>query len=245
MRVLVVDDEGVARRRLMRMLGKIEDVEIVGEADSGAQALERIRELRPDVALLDIRMPGMSGLELAARLPDPVPHIIFTTAHREHALEAFERSAVDYLLKPLQQERLADALDRVRKRERPADGQQIRELLEQWARGTQPPRLTARQGDSLHLIDPRQLSRFHSQGGYTAFRHSGRELLIDDTINALEQRLAAWGFVRVHRSELVNIDRIRAIRKDGDQTLVELTDGQQAVVSRRHLAALKQRLGIE
>jgi len=227
------------------MLNKIEGVEVVGEAASGSEALDSIRELCPDVALLDIRMPGMDGIELADALPDPAPHVIFTTAYREHALEAFEHSAVDYLLKPLQQARLEEALDRVRKLERPNDGAQIREILGEWARGSQPPRLTARQGDSLHVIDPRQVSRFHSQAGYTAFRHGGRELLIDDTINTLETRLSAWGFVRVHRSELVNSERIRAIRKDGDQTLVELTDGQEAGVSRRHLAELKRRLGIE
>ena len=119
MRVLVVDDEGVARRRLVRMLSRMDEVEVAGEAASGDEALQQIASLRPDVVLLDIRMPGMDGLELAGNLPQPAPHVIFTTAYQEYAVQAFERSAVDYLLKPVETDRLQAALDKVRRLDRP------------------------------------------------------------------------------------------------------------------------------
>ena len=244
MRVLVVDDEGVARRRLVRMLNRMEEVEVAGEAASGDEALQQIASLRPDVVLLDIRMPGMDGLELAERLPEPAPHVIFTTAFEEYAVQAFDRSAVDYLLKPVETERLKAALDKVRRLDQPPDARQLQNVLKQLVRGSDPPRLTARLGDVLHVLDPRQVVRFHSDKGYTAFRHQGHDYLIEESISSLAGRLDSWGFVRVHRSELINLNQVRALRREDDQTIVDLSDGQQATVSRRHLAGLKQRLGI-
>jgi DNA-binding LytR/AlgR family response regulator len=244
MKLLVVDDEGVARRRLIRMLSRFDDVEVVGEAASGEEALDRIAELRPDAVLLDIRMPGMDGLELAGSLPDPAPHVIFTTAFEEYAVQAFERSAVDYLLKPVEAERLEAALAKVRRLEEPQDPEQLRRVLRELVAGAEPPRLAARLGDSLHVLDPRRIARFHSEQGYTSFRHQGRDYLVDDSIASLEERLAPWGFLRVHRSELINLNEVRSIRREDDQTIVDLGDGQHAAVSRRHLPELKKRLGI-
>jgi two-component system LytT family response regulator len=244
MRVLVVDDEGVARRRLVRMLSRIDDVEVAGEAASGDEALERIAAERPDVVLLDIRMPGMDGLQLAAGLPDPAPHVIFTTAYQEYAVQAFEHSAVDYLLKPVEADRLETALNKIRRLSEPQDVTQLRRMLQQVLRGSEPPRLTARLGESLHVLDPRAVARFHAQEGYTAFRHQGRDYLIDDSIASLAERLEPWGFLRVHRSEVINLNRVRAIRREQELTVVDLDDGQNATVSRRHLPELRRRLGI-
>jgi two-component system LytT family response regulator len=243
-KVLVVDDEGVARRRLVRMLSRMDDVEVAGEASSGEEALERIATLRPDAVLLDIRMPGMDGLELAGRLPDPAPHVIFTTAFEEYAVQAFERSAVDYLLKPVEAERLERALAKVRRLDEPQDARQLQRVLRQLIAGSEPPRLTARLGDSLHVLDPRRVARFHSAQGYTAFRHQGRDYLVEESIASLAGRLEPWGFLRVHRGELINLNEVRSLRREDDQTVVDLGDGQRATVSRRHLPELKKKLGI-
>ena len=241
--VLVVDDEGIARRRLRRQLGKIPGVEIVGEAADGEEALAAIAEQRPRVVLLDIRMPGLDGLAVAERLPDTT-HVVFTTAHEEYAVSAFEAAAVDYLLKPIDGERLAEALERVRRLEAPTEGRELARLLRAAAGNEEPPRVAARRGETLRLFDPRQISRFHSTEGYTEFRHDGRRYLLDDSIVALAARLRPWGFLRVHRAELINLHQVRSLRRLDDATIVELADGQRAPVSRRRVTALKKALGV-
>ena len=244
MRALVVDDERVARNRLKRMLGRLDGVEVVGEAADGAEALERIAELEPDVAFLDIRMPGMDGIELARRLP-AATRVVFTTAYDDYAVQAFETSAIDYLLKPIEAERLEAAVRKVEQRVgRPAATGELQRLLEKIAGRDDPPRITARRGDTIRVFDPRTISRFHAEDRYTVFRHDGRDFLLDESITSLEERLADLGFLRTHRSELVRLDAIRALGREDDASYVELADGQRAAVSRRHLRVLKQRLGI-
>ena len=243
MKVLVVDDERVARNRLKRMLGRIEGLEVVGEAADGKEALERIVELEPDVAFLDIRMPEMDGLELARRLPEST-RVIFTTAYDEYAVEAFETSAVDYLLKPVEAERLETAIRKLERRAARRETPDLERLLERIVGRDEPRRITARRGDTIRVFDPRTILRFHAQDRYTVFRHEGHDYLLDESITSLEERLADVGFVRTHRSELVSLDAIRALKREDDINHVELADGQRAVVSRRHLRELKRRLGI-
>lgn len=242
MRALIVDDEPVARRRLKRMLTEHDDLEVVGEAGDGKEALERIEELKPDVVFLDIRMPEIDGLELARQLEGV--QVVFTTAYDEYAVEAFETSAVAYLLKPIEKKRLASAIDKARQQRSQAGDQDLESLLRRMAGRDEPPRITAHRGDAIRVFDPREISRFHAQDGYTGFRHDGRTFLLDDTITSLTKRLEDWGFVRIHRGELVNLAEIKALRRQDDQSLVELSDGQRAPVSRRHLKELKRRLGI-
>lgn len=241
--VLIVDDEGIARRRLRRLLQKIPGVEVVGEAADGEAALAAIAEIQPRVVLLDIRMPGMDGLTLAERLP-PGTYVVFTTAHEEYAVGAFEAAAVDYLLKPIDSDRLLEALDRVRRLEAPTDGHELARLLRAATGNEEPPRVAARRGEILRLFDPREIARFHSEQGYTEFRHDGRRYLLDDSIVALAARLKSWGFLRVHRAELINLHQVKALRRVDDSTLVELADGQRAPVSRRQVKALKKALGV-
>ncbi|MBT8469054.1 MAG: LytTR family DNA-binding domain-containing protein [Deltaproteobacteria bacterium] len=245
MRALIVDDERVARNRLKRMLGRLEGVEVVGEAADGPDALERIAELEPDVAFLDIRMPGMDGLELAGKLPETT-QVVFTTAYDDYALQAFETSAVDYLLKPIEAERLEAAVRKLEQRigQPAAATADLERLLEKLAGRDDPPRITARRGDTIRVFDPRTISRFHAEDRYTVFRHDGRDFLLDESITSLERRLGDLGFLRTHRSELVRLDAIRALYREDDVNYLELDDGQRAAVSRRHLKALKQRLGI-
>ena len=247
MRVLVVDDEPLARIRLLRMLEKIAAVESVAEAENGRSAREQIEIFHPNVVLLDIRMPGISGLDVArAILPEHA--IIFTTAHDEYAVEAFEVAAIDYLLKPISQERLEQALERARNNVRVNRDEDLAALDASLrsSRGEEArPRIAARKGDSLRVFDPSEIDRLSSSGGYTSFRHGDEDFLLDESLNVLETRLESSGFLRVHRSELIRIDAVLAIHSDDRGTTAELTRGERAPVSRRHVAELKKALGIK
>lgn len=232
MRVLVVDDEAPARRRLVRMLGRLGGIEVVGEAADGEEALGLVRARAPQLLLLDIDMPEMDGLELAEE--PGLPPIIFTTAHAEHALRAFEVAAIDYLLKPISRERLAEAIERARAR---ASAPPV-------AAPAASPRITARSGGTVHVVDATEITRFYAEDKVTVCAHEGRELLLDESLSALEQRLAAHGFFRTHRAELVNLAAVRALHSEDGSTRAELRDGSEAAVGRRMVAELKRRLGI-
>jgi DNA-binding LytR/AlgR family response regulator len=242
-RILVVDDEPLARARLRRMLAGIEGAVPVGEAGSGREALEKLAELAPDCVLLDVRMPGMDGLEVAKATEVPV---IFTTAHDAYAVDAFELAAVDYLLKPVRRERLVRALERVRQGAT-AGRAHLEALLARLHAASGKPavaRISARRGDAVHLFDPSEIVRFRAADGYTSFQRDGHEFLLDESLSQLEQRLAPLGFLRVHRSELVRLDAVRALHGELGNTSVELSDGQRAPVSRRLVADLRRRLGL-
>lgn len=236
MKVLVVDDEEPARRRLVRMLERLGGIEVVGEAADGEQALALVRERAPELLLLDIDMPEMDGLELA-ELPG-VPLVIFTTAHAEHAVRAFEVAAVDYLLKPIARERLAEAIERARARSQVGRATVAPPIIDP------PPRITARSGSTVHVIDASEITRFHATDKVTIFIHEGRELVLDDSLSTLEERLGPHGFFRTHRSELVSLAAVKALHSEGGSTHVELRDGSRAAVGRRVVAELKRRLGI-
>jgi len=244
-RVLVVDDETLARNRLTRMLGRIEGVEVAGEAADGVEALRKIKELCPDVVFLDIRMPGLDGLTLASTVPD-LPPIVFTTAYDEYAVRAFDASAADYLMKPIEADRLEQAVERVRSRSGGAGSARLRTLLDELARRDGPDlvRITARSRDAIRVFDPAAITRFRSEDKVTVFRHGGEEFLLDESLQSLEERLARFGFFRAHRGELVNLHHVLAVRTEDDATRVELADGQTAAVSRRSVAELKRRLGM-
>jgi two-component system LytT family response regulator len=246
-KALIVDDEPLARSRLARLLADFDDVSIVGEAANADEALASIRSQEPDVVFLDIRMPGPSGLELAASADD-LPPIVFTTAHDEFAVEAFDAAAIDYLLKPVQKKRLARALERVRARHAPAGkgdvADQMRDVLRKVLGGEDGCRICAQEGTSTHLFDARELGRFYASDKYTVFQHEGREYLVEDSLNDLEKRLVPHGFFRVHRAELVNLRRVRTLHNDAQGATLVLADGQVARVSRRLLGELKRALEI-
>lgn len=240
MRVLVVDDEAPARRRLLRMLARVPGVEVVGEAGDGSEAIERARTLAPDLVLLDIDMPGLDGVAVAERLRGTA--VVFTTAHAEHAARAFELRAIDYLLKPVTPARLEDAITRVRERGAAAP-ELLSAALAKLLGMREPPRVNARRGTSVHVFDAREIGRFFAADKYTVFVHEGEEYLLDESLSALEARLGDHGFVRVHRRELVRLDRIRALHADGAAHRLELADGTSVPVSRRSIAELRRRLG--
>ncbi|WP_164018607.1 LytR/AlgR family response regulator transcription factor [Pyxidicoccus trucidator] len=243
MRVLVVDDEEPARRRLERMLRELAGVEVVGQAGDAEETLRQVATLRPDLLLLDIHMPCMDGLTLAQRHAD-LPPVIFVTAHDEHAVQAFEVNAVDYLLKPVRPERLATAMERARQR-RLASREAVSRALETVRPAGASTRIVTSTAGTLRFFDARDITRFWSSDKYTVFLVDGAEQMTEEPLSTLEERLREAGFLRVHRGELVHANSIRALRGADGIHEVELRDGQVARVSRRLLAEVKRGLGLD
>jgi two-component system response regulator AlgR len=240
LRVLIVDDEPPARERLARMLAGLPDVAVVGEAGNGADAVTACARLVPDVVLLDIRMPGMDGLEAARHLNalEAPPAVIFVTAHDEHALEAFEAQAVGYLLKPVRQEKLARALQRAARVAAP----QLLRVAEQAQLGRRRQKICARLGDQLRLIPVEDILYFAAGQKYVTVRHRGGSDLIDESLRALAVEFAP-DFVRIHRNSLVALRQVDAVERTADgQYVVHVKDCDDTLpVSRRHATeALRQ-----
>ena len=239
--VLVVDDEAPARERLQRLLGELPDCEVAGMAANGEQAVRLAGELRPDVLLLDVRMPGMNGLEVArhvALLPEP-PAVVFTTAYDAYAVEAFEAQAIGYLLKPVRPEKLAAALQRAA---RLAAAPLARIAAADPARAPRT-HVAARLGDSVRLIPVADIYYFAADQKYTTVRHKGGSELIEDPLRSLAEEFSAR-FVRVHRNALVNTQCIAAIERDATgQYYVAVRDlDERLAVSRRLAGELRERL---
>jgi DNA-binding LytR/AlgR family response regulator len=249
LRAVIVDDEAPARRRLVRLLQQIPDIEISAEAAEPEQALARISETEPDVLFLDIHMPGIDGLSLAERCAH-VPAIVFVTAHREHAVRAFELESIDYLLKPVRLERLEEAVRRARGRcGHRASAIAPNPLSPSGPNGSpaaehESPRVIAHERGTTTFVDARTITRFRASDKYTAFMSEDRELLTEESLVALEGRLSALGFVRVHRAELIRLSAVKAFRVEDGAHSVRLEDGQIVPVSRRMAASLRERLGM-
>ncbi len=245
MRVLIVDDEAAARRRLSIMLDEL-DIEVVGEAENGVEALEMVAERRPDVLMLDISMPEVDGFDVARHLPDPKPLIVFQTAHDEHALEAFEHEAVDYLVKPVNLGKLERAMSRVRERLGGGDSSEISTaVLRQLRSAVAPslaatsPRILLRERGGHRLVPYRDIVMFAADEGLVYARTATAEYLTDYTLKELEERTAG-SFVRLNRSEMVNIESIGRIESNGDgSATIALTDGSTLRVARRRAAEVR------
>jgi two-component system response regulator AlgR len=240
MKILIVDDEQPARDRLRRLLGEDGECEVIGEAGDGRAALEACESLNPDVVLMDIRMPGMDGVEAArhlARLDTP-PAVIFTTAYSEYAMDAFEARAVGYLVKPVRRERLLDA---VRHARRPTLAQ-LRALNSDGT-DTAPARthICAKVKDSLRLIPVDDVLCFQADQKYVVVRTRDSEILIDESLRELEDEFAA-SFVRIHRNALVAVAYLAALEKNSEgQWFACLRGSDRALgVSRRHLRTVRQ-----
>jgi two-component system LytT family response regulator len=248
-RTLIVDDESPARDRLRRMLADIEAVDIVGEAQNGIQAIERIEAQKPDLILLDIQMPGLDGFGVIEALEKPPP-IIFVTAYDEYAIRAFEVNALDYLLKPFSQERLETAIHRAREElteERDFAGRLV-PLLESLAdRGHYAPRLAVhdRRGgrDRIRVLDVDEIDWISAEREEVLVHAGERAYPIRRTLSELEARLDPARFFRAHRSAIVNLDLIQEIIPwfKGSHRL-RLTTGTEVDLSRRRARALRELL---
>lgn len=239
MKVLLVDDETLARERLRRLLAELPECELCGEAPDGRVALELCVQHQPDVVLMDIRMPGMDGLEAArhlAGLPDP-PAVIFTTAFGDHALEAFEACAVDYLLKPIRSERLAAALGNARRLTRVQAAQLDRDT------GGVRNHICVRVRGNLQLIPVTDIRFFRADHKYVTVRTGDSEYLIEEPLKALEDEFTTR-FLRIHRNALVAVDFIIGLEKAAEgQCLVVLAGiDERLEVSRRHQPDVRARI---
>lgn len=239
MRILIADDEAPARMRLRRLVEELGEYQIVGEAANGREALMRCGELAPDILLMDIRMPGMDGLEAArhlSTLPN-APAVIFTTAYADHALAAFEAHAVGYLLKPVRKERLAEALQAVRRLTRAqVDALHARE-------GGLRTHLCAYMRGTLQLVAVAQIRYFQADQKYVTVRFPEGRVLIEDSLKALEEEFATT-FTRIHRNALVADAHLIGMEKTATGYWQARLHGieERLEVSRRHVAVLRKRL---
>lgn len=251
MKILVVDDEKLARDRLVRLLEKTGNADVVGEAADGRRAIEQVSALQPDVVLLDIRMPGMDGLETARhlmKLENP-PAIIFCTAYGEHALDAFQTHAVGYLLKPVKAEQLAEALASAVRLNR-AQLQQIASVGPADDSSANAPRkpvarqhISARTRLGLELVPLGDVRCFLADHKYVTVYHTRGELLIDDTLKELEDEFGDR-FVRVHRNALVSLPHVEGMERvpPGHYCIRLQGTPMKPVISRRHVTELRHLL---
>jgi two-component system, LytTR family, response regulator AlgR len=245
MKVLIVDDEPPARDRLNRIVADIEGYDVAGLAANGREALEMAASLQPEIVLLDIRMPGMDGIEAARYLNklDRPPAIVFTTAYDEYAVDAFDARAVGYVLKPVRRAKLESALQQASRLARSA----LASLGNEREIAGKRQHVCAGSRDRLTLIDIADINYFSADQKYVAVHHDAGISLIDDSLKSLEEEFAEE-FVRIHRSALVAVGRIRAIVRTGDGRLrVALRDGshredKDLIISRRHVAEVRRRL---
>lgn len=243
-RVLIADDEAPARDKLSRWLGEHQDIDVVAAESDGLAAASAIERLRPQVALLDIQMPGLSGLEVAAQLEaDAAPLLVFVTAFDEHAVKAFELNAVDYLLKPYDKDRLAKMLSRIRERLR---GPAARPAAVQTARAQSgaADRLLVNVGEHLQLIEATSIEWLEADDNYVQVHTAARTYLLRRTLQDLLAQLGEERFARIHRSVAVNVAEIQTLTPlfKGDHKVV-LRRGQTLRMSRRFKEALFARMG--
>ena len=238
MRVLIADDEAPARRQLRRVLDGLDGIDLVGEASNGLEALALVTAHRPDLLILDIQMPGMSGLEVAANLPTVcLPQIVFATAFDEHAVHAFELAAIDYLLKPWDIERLMLAIDRARSRQGnhrmpvPTTPGSVRRII-------------VRDGEVLRVIDCAEVLSIRADDNQVLLHTHGTDWALREPLAALLERVNYPDFVRVHRSHAVNLRSVREMipLHKGDGDLI-MSDGQRVPYSRTCREMLIKRLG--
>ena len=249
-RVLVVDDEPLAREGLRLHLDAYDDVRVVGEASDGEEAVRRIQELSPDAVLLDVQMPGLDGFGVVDTVgAERMPPVVFVTAYDEFALRAFEAHALDYVMKPVDPDRLARAFERVRERvqhRHAADEEQrVLGLLESLrGEGRYLERVAVRSGERIVLLRADEIDYIEAAGNYARIHGNKSEYLLRETMTGLEARLDPREFIRIHRSTIVRTDRIRELEPlfQGDY-LVILSDGTRLTSSRSYREGLQQLMG--
>jgi two-component system LytT family response regulator len=247
LRTLIVDDEPIARKVLREELGSFDDVEIIGEADNGAIALEKISADHPDLVLLDLQMPVMGGLEVVRNLRHGMhmPVIVMVTAYDQYALQAFEAGAIDYLLKPVGGERLAEAVERAKR----LTGREAVERLAQLQEITDRPsipqarRIVGRIGEEYFLLSADEIYAFQAEVDIVWIITAKKKYLATQTLKVLEQRLRNTSFRRIHRNALVNANHVRKMSALSSQRwLITLSNDQEFIASKRQAGSIRQLL---
>jgi DNA-binding LytR/AlgR family response regulator len=232
LRILIADDEPIAREILRDHIDSMAGLEIAGEASTGSEAISRIFDLRPDVVLLDLQMPELDGLSVVRSLSgERAPLIIFVTAYENHALAAFEVGAIDYLLKPVRRERLEKAIEKAR-----------RQLKTQVAPASETLRkIVGRRGSDLYLLDPAEIVAFQAEGELVHILTAAQRYLSDYSLKALEEKLERKRFRRIHRSTIINTDHIRKISPlSSKRWMLKMSNNFEAVVSKRLASAIRE-----
>jgi two-component system, LytTR family, response regulator len=249
-RTLIVDDEPMARERVLTLLQQQPDIEIVGECADGAQALSAIERLDPELVFLDVQIPVMDGFGVIRALsPQRIPMVVFTTAYDEYALRAFEVHALDYLLKPFDGPRFLRTLERARERlERQRAGDLGKRLLamvqDLKPEATQAPdRLVVKSGGRIFFIRADEIDWVDAAGNYVRLHVKGDAYLFRETMSAMEARLDPSRFVRIHRSHIVNADRIKELQPGAGDHAVILRSGVKLPLSRGYKDRLQERMG--
>ena len=238
LRVLVCDDELMARKRVLRLLGEMQGIEAVIECESGQEVLARLRDEEVDVAFLDINMPGKSGIETVLEMPEERPYVVFLTAHPEHAVQAFDVGAVDYVLKPIDDARLAKAIARAR------------QFLDQGPKEEEAgdaklKKLAIATHDGAALLNPGDVTHATFDGTLVTVHTASRAILTDDTLQDLENKLPKGPFERVHRRAIVNLEHVERLESvESGGYVACLSTGKRVDVSRQSARRLLRRLGL-
>ncbi|HEY4215891.1 MAG TPA: response regulator [Gemmatimonadaceae bacterium] len=255
-RVLIVDDEPLARQRIEDLLAHEEGVEIIGMADNGLAAVEEIRRLKPDIVFLDVQMPGTTGLDVARAIgPEQMPATIFVTAFDQHALQAFDLAALDYLVKPFDDERFEQAFRRARRLVGLRDIRRLHERLLTALHSTELPppaatpefieRIPVESRGKVRFVPVSEVDYIAASGPYAELVVGPKRHLIREAMQTLEARLDPQRFMRIHRSAIVQLDRVDTLLKGaGGDYEVQLKGGARLRVSRSHREELEQRLGM-
>lgn len=239
MKALIVDDERLARKELINLLQDYSHIEVVGEAANADEAAEMVNELNPDLLFLDIQMPGKTGFELLEML-DNVPQVIFTTAYDEFALKAFEVNALDYLLKPIQTERLSESINKISVKSKAAVEHQLSNkklCLED--------QVFVKDGDKCWFVSLSNIRLFESDGNYIKVYFDTNRPMIHKSLNALDEKLDARSFFRASRKHIVNLSWVEAIEPwFNGGLMVKLRGGDKVEVSRRQAAKFKEMMSL-
>lgn len=245
MRALVIDDERLARKELINLLSQFDQVEVVGEANNVDDAKEKIESLSPDVVFLDIQMPEKTGFDLLEEL-DNVPHVIFTTAYDEYALKAFQVNALDYLLKPVEQKRLGEAIERLQKKLiESSERQGEATAAHQNKKLTLDDQVFVKDGDRCWFVKLSNVRLFESDGNYIKVYFDNNKPMIHKSLNALDERLDEKSFFRASRKHIINLSWVEAIEPWFNGGLVvTLKGGDRIEVSRRQAARFKDMMSL-
>jgi len=253
-RTLIVDDERLARQKIRTLLAGDDDIEIVGECANGPEAIAAVRKQKPHLLLLDVEMPGANGFEVLERLRnEPLPAVVFITAHDEYAVRAFEVEAVDYVMKPFDRRRFNDALRRAKRHmseHREESEARILRLLERMIRGGRDSKaldhFVIKSRDRTFLLAVSDVDWIEAEGKYVRLHAAGASHLVRESISDVEERLDARKFLRIHRATIVNVKRILEMHRGfGGGVFVVLRDGTKLTMSRRYRARIREVTGLD